>query len=221
MVGRTTISDWHKLLARQPTSVEDINNFKDATKLFYSNKQVAKYNYEQLTQLKQPIALINARHSNNNVKHVSPQQMFGLQPSLLICKSAKVMLTMNLWPSVGLCNGSTGQVIDIIYAENHRPPDLPIAVIVRFDDYVGPSFSNMKDCVPITPVTASVHIDNSVAERQQLPLTLAWAITIHKSQGLTLEKAWIDIGEKESTLGMSYVAVSRVRNLSSLVVDKL
>ena len=49
------------------------------------------------------------------------------------------MLTINLWASVGLCNGSTGTIIDIIYAENHAPPDLPIAVLVKFDDYCGPS----------------------------------------------------------------------------------
>ena len=106
-------------------------------------------------------------------------------------------------PHFGLCNVSTGKVVDIIYAQNYQPPDLPVAVIVKFDDYVGPSIANMKSCVPISPVTVTV--DNSFDERQQLPLTLAWALTIHKSQGMTLGKAWIDIGQKESTLGISYI----------------
>ena len=48
---------------------------------------------------------------------------------------------MNLWPEVGLCNGATGKVVDIILAENHSPPDLPIAVMVKFDHYTGPSFT--------------------------------------------------------------------------------
>ena len=122
-------------------------------------------------------------------------------------------------PHFGLCNGSTGKVVDIIYAQNYQPPDLPVAVIVKFDDYVGPSIANMKSCVPISPVTVTV--DNSFDERQQLPLTLAWALTIHKSQGMTLGKAWIDIGQKESTLGMSYVAISRVRSLSSLIIEPI
>lgn len=74
------------------------------------------------------------------------------------------MLTMNLWASVGLCNGSTGTIIDIIYAQNHAPPDLPIAVLVKFDDYCGPSFANMPSCVPIPPVTATVNIENSILE---------------------------------------------------------
>ena len=50
-------------------------------------------------------------------------------------KGAKVMLTMNLWPAVGLCNGETWTVIHFIYQNNHQPPDLPIAVIVKFDNY--------------------------------------------------------------------------------------
>ena len=56
---------------------------------------------------------------------------------------------------------------------------------------------------------------------KQLPLTLAWALTIHKSQAMTLEKAWINIGKKESTLGLTYVGISRVRNLSSLIIEPM
>ena len=60
------------------------------------------------------------------------------------------MLTMNLWANVGLCNGETEKVIDIIYENGHNPPDLPIAVVVQFDDYRGPSISDILPCcVPI------------------------------------------------------------------------
>ena len=60
--------------------------------------------------------------------------MSGLEPAVFLAKGAKVMLTMNLWISVGLCDGATGTVIDIIYEINHQPPELPIAVGVKFDD---------------------------------------------------------------------------------------
>ena len=219
--GESSIDDWKVLLTRQPSVLPNILDFTDATRLYYSNEQVAKYNYDHLLQLNCPIAEIHARHSCNEAKRVSAQEMLGLHPAVLICKGAKVMLTKNLWPSTGFCNGSTGIVIDIIYETNHNPPDLPIAVLVKFDAYCGPSFFDIPYCVPITPVTASVHIGNKTLERQQLPLTLAWALTIHKSQGMTLEKAWIDIGKKENTLGITYVAISRVRNLSSLVIEPI
>ena len=55
-----------------------------------------------------------------------------------------------------------------------------------------------------------------VCSRFQVPLYLAWAITVHKSQGLTLSKAKIDIGNREFAAGLSFVAVSRVRSLSDI-----
>ena len=140
--------------------------------MYYSNEEVAKYNYDHLLKLHAPIAEVHARHSSQDAKHVSAQDMLGLHPVVLIYRGARVMLTMNLWSMVGLCNGSTGTVVDIIFAESHNPPDLPIAVLVKFDNYCGPSFSNMPFCVPIPPVTATVCMGNSVHERQQLPLRI-------------------------------------------------
>lgn len=74
-------------------------------------------------------------------------------------------------------------------------------------------------CVPICPITSSAYLTDGIHERQQLPLKLAWAITIHKSQGLTLHKTWVNIGKKETTLGVSYVGLRRVKSLSSCVIE--
>ena len=80
----------------------------------------------------------------------------------------------NLWSSVGLCNGATGTVVDIIYQNNHQPPDLPIAVIVEFEDYRGPVFNeNQPLCIPICPITVTSQTEIGFHERQQLPLRLA------------------------------------------------
>lgn len=199
-----------------------MTEYDDAIKLFYSNHDVANYNYEQLIKLQQPIAHINAHHSSALTKSISPDELSGLQPSLILAKNAKVMLTINLWPSVGLCNGATGIVRHFIFQHDHQPPDLPIAVIVQFDNCRGPSISDsIPSCVPICPYTASAELYDGFHERQQLPLRLAWAITIHKSQGLTLPKAWIDIGKSERTAGVSYVAISRVKTLSSCVIEPM
>lgn len=53
----------------------------------------------------------------------------------------------------------------------------------------------------------------------QLPLKLAWAVTIHKAQGLTLDKVTVDIGKKEFSSVLTYVAISRVRQLTDILLS--
>ena len=264
--GDCTEQDWKLLLTRQPSNTTNLTEFQNATRLYFSNEEVANYNFEKLSALHNPIACINARHSSDlakkaspdemaglkpcvfpaegaqvmltmnlwtdaciNARHssdlakkASPDEMAGLKPCVFPAKGAQVMLTMNLWTDVGLCNGATGTVIDFIYADNHQPPDLPQAVIVKFDNYKGPSISkSISSCVPICPITVTSQSLDGMHERQQLPLKLAWAITIHKSQGLTLPKAWIDIGQTEKTAGISYVAISRVKTLGSCIIEPM
>jgi ATP-dependent exoDNAse (exonuclease V) alpha subunit len=220
--GESTLSDWKLLLTRQPSKIDNLSDFDDATRLFYSNEQVANYNHEQLINIANPIAHINARHSSPTAKKIPSDEMSGLEPVVFLAKAARIMLTMNLWSDVGLCNGATGTLVDIIYQNNQQPPDLPIAVIVKFESYRGPVFvENHPMCVPICPITVTSQIEGSYHERQQLPLRLAWALTIHKSQGLTLPKAWIDIGKSERTAGVSYVAISRVKSLASCVIEPM
>ena len=96
--------------------------------------------------------------------------------------------------------------------------------MVKFDDYRGPSFSEeLPSCVPIWPITVSAQSLQGIHERQQLPLRLAYTLTIHKSQGLTLCKTWVDIGKSEKkTPGITYVAIiSRVKTLTSLVIEPM
>lgn len=67
------------------------------------------------------------------------------------------------------------------------------------------------------PVTARWEHGDKALTRTQFPLRLAWAITVHKSQGLTLDKAVIDLGDTDFTPGLSFVAMSRVKKLSGLM----
>ena len=66
--GETTQDDWKHLLARQPSKVPNIDHFKDVIRLYYTNAEVAAYNYECLVKLNQPIAEIHAKHSSELTK---------------------------------------------------------------------------------------------------------------------------------------------------------
>jgi ATP-dependent exoDNAse (exonuclease V) alpha subunit len=64
-----------------------------------------------------------------------------------------------------------------------------------------------KNWIPINPFSAYSKVLNS--SRKQIPIRLAYAMTIHKSQGQTLDMAVIDLGSKETQLGLTYVALSK------------
>ncbi|EME83505.1 uncharacterized protein MYCFIDRAFT_107238, partial [Pseudocercospora fijiensis CIRAD86] len=57
--------------------------------------------------------------------------------------------------------------------------------------------------------------------RTQFPLTIAYAITIYKSQGITLDKGVLNISKKDFTPALTYIAYSRFYNLDNILFDKL
>lgn len=56
-------------------------------------------------------------------------------------------------------------------------------------------------------------------ERRMLPLILSWAVTVHNLQGITLEKAVIDLGKKNFVKGQIYVALSCVKSLEGIALS--
>ena len=110
-------------------------------------------------------------------------------------------------------------IVKDIFFEEQGPLNLPKAVFITFEKYDGPTITNSEGdkVVPIMPIKRSWEDKNGIkCSRLQLPICLAWAITVHKSQGLTLPKAKIDIGNKEFAAGLSFVAVSQVRALRDI-----
>ena len=70
-----------------------------------------------------------------------------------------------------------------------------------------------RGCVPISPVDTTWQ-DGGTQVRTQLPLRFCWAITMHKSQGQTLDKAVIDLGPKEDCTGFTFVCLSSAKRLN-------
>ena len=201
---------------------EECLQFSDAPYLVSTRKQEGEVNYTELRNNAHPICKINAVHKPAAAAKQDAKDAMGLQPVLRLSKGAKVMLRSNLWVSAGLTNGSLGVVHGILYdPESSSPPALPAAVAVEFPCYQGPPWDpNHPKVVPITPTTAQwQHKNFSLYSRTQVPLTLAYAVTIHKSQGWTRERIKLDIGQTEWCGGLSFVAFSRVKSLNGLLIQ--
>ena len=214
--AEVTTDDGKYLMTRTAACATNRDEFFSALHLMPTVEAVAEHNLKRLQVGGHPIALIKAVHTGPNADKASTDDASGLEPVISIAKSARVMLTANLWVEAGLVNGTMGTVQAICY-QTDRPPALPVAVMVKFDVYSGPTLPG--GAVPICPFRHSWFSAASPCSRLQLPLKLAWAITIHKAQGLTLKKAVIDIGKKEFSTGLSFVACSRAQCLSDLIFN--
>ena len=190
-------------MSRTPAHITDTSQFTNALHLFPT---VVEHNVTRLHACGQPVATIKAVHSDVNASKASSDDASGLEPVFCLAKGARVMLSSNLWIEMGLFNGAMGTV------QAQAPPSLPVAVTVLFDHYSGPTLSD--GTVPITPLCRS---SGNSCSRLQLPLKLAWAVTTHKAQGLTLDKVVVDIGKKEFCAGLTFVAISRVRCMTDLL----
>ena len=157
--------------------------------------------------------------SNNNCSEASNASFTkcGLHKEMLLAKGCEVLITSNLWKDTGLTNGARGIVQHIIYENGVNPPMLPAMVIVKVDQYTGPGFLGMEKCVPIIPLTRQWYDHGKSCSRTMLPLTLAYGMTIHKSQGMSMGKVIINIGDKEFACGLTYTAISRCRKVEELV----
>ena len=210
-----TVEDWKYLMTQTAGEVGDTKSFDYALHLYPTNEAVAEHNVAKLRASGQPIAVLRAAHTGPGASKATSDDAGGLEPVICIAHGARVMLSANLWVEVGLVNSALGTVEAICYEGDQRPPDLPIAVTVKFDSYSGPTLQD--GTVPITPLRRTWFSTTKQCSRLQNPLKLAWAITIHKSQGLTLDKAVIDVSKNEFSTGLTFVACSRVRQLTDLL----
>ena len=129
-------------------------------------------------------------------------------------------------------NGAEAIVRHIVYNENESPDTpgtMPRLILVEPINatYTGPSLTDDgPPLIPITPLKravtkkdAATNKEQVIGYRTQFPLRKSWGWTIHKCQGMTLDLALVDLGEADFTSGLTYVALSRVRKLTHLLLE--
>ena len=170
------------------------------TILYAVNKDVDTINDHEMKKLLDAGATSCSYKSiysrNHNVENWA--KSLKLPETIKLCVGAQVLLTMNVDLDRGLANGSRGVVVGL----NHN------SVVVRFVSGL------------VTTIDNYTYKDDADESMWMvfMPLKLAWAITIHRSQGATLDAVVLDLGDSVFTYGMAYVALSRVRNLQSVKI---
>ncbi|MCO5557063.1 hypothetical protein L7F22_065969 [Adiantum nelumboides] len=192
------------------------------TRLYPLKTDVRQENMEELRALQASIVTFFAVDSQTDDLHRYTMSSMRSEKELQLCVGAQVMLTKNLDTKIGLVNGAKGVVAGFqsqhnMFCEGSKdekavkrasPTISPSGYwpIVRFDcgtNVIGPAKDALED--------GGVE----VASRIQVPLILAWALSVHKCQGMTLSKVQTDLS-KAFDYGMVYVALSRVKDLNGL-----
>lgn len=174
------------------------SDIKNATMLYTHNVNVELENTKQLNALKGSKEKFKSSGKGNKLLLENLRQTVLCPSDLELKVGAKVMFVKNNFDKE-VVNGTLGVVKDI--SESGWP-------LVKCNNGV---------LVEAEPETWKVEDEDGkvLAQYEQVPLRLAYAITIHKSQGMTLDAAQIDLSQTFEN-GQGYVALSRLRNLKSL-----
>ena len=154
----------------------DHARFSGVTSIILCRSDVKEFNINKLRSLNSSIVRINAVHTGVEACKADSDVAKGLKPFLLLSKGLRVMLRTNLWTEASLVNGSVGIIQEIIFKENQSPPShfLPIAVMVKFDNYSGPTIlaADEKKLVLIVPVRHTWEGKKGSCSHLQIPLCL-------------------------------------------------
>lgn len=168
------------------------------TELHTVNVDVDAINEKRLDELEGD-EVVFEQTTTGAANYVESLQRSVLAPAELRLKEGALVMAVKNSPEKKYVNGSIGEIVAF-----EPGTEYPIV-----------EFKNGKE-VTMQPDTWELRDgDKKRASITQIPLRLAWAITVHKSQGMTLDAARIDL-RKAFVPGMGYVALSRVKTLDSL-----
>lgn len=173
---------------------------ENVTRLYSHNADVDTINAQHLNALPGKPKVFNMSVDGPDKYKIEALKKNVLAPERLMLKvGAEVMFVANNWDA-GFFNGLRGRV-------------------VKFTNSGKPVVETKRGRIVAKNHKWQTKEDDRVlAEVEQIPLRLAWAITIHKSQGMTLEAADVDL-RRAFTPGMGYVALSRVESLDGLYLQ--
>ena len=221
-----TQRDWVILASRVQSVVPDeAPMFDESLRLYSTKRRVDDYNHKRMRDLGRPVIKLDAIHEGRDAHKATKDEAGNLESVLHLSIGCRVMLSENIWVERGLVNGAMGALHDIVWHSSTDASDMgpPFALLINFDMYTGPAYATTNEGIPVVPVFMSRReftVGNSHCIRQHFPISVAYAITVHKAQGMTLDRCVLNITDREFTTGLWYVAISRVKSLDGLLFEQ-
>jgi ATP-dependent DNA helicase PIF1 len=172
-------------------------------KLLPLNKEVSELNEREISRIPRGVERLNFSAIDTVYDpQFSLDAVCVAKASLTLPVGARVILLATISMSDKLVNGATGTVV--------RFSKSPAVPYVQFDSMTEPVQVSMHEWI-------FNQNGKEIARRHQIPLALAWGVSIHKSQGMTLDSCEVSL-DHIFEAGQAYVALSRCRSLEGLSI---
>jgi len=168
----------------------------EPTKLYCKNVNVDAINTRELMKIGTEFTTYAVRYAGSREASERYAKAANVPEIINLCVGAQVMITYNIDLARQLVNGTRGFVTAL--------------------NSTGVSMKLLDGREELIPFIRVQNEDDPDIDFHYVPIKLAWAVTIHKSQGLTLDAIEIDIGSNIFSVGQAYTALSRARNLNSV-----
>lgn len=208
----------HEIMDKLQKNRLKIENGIKPTMLFCRNMNVDAVNMAELKRIDRPMYSFKSQEKyKSESEKKEHKDSFSFIDELKLKVDAQVMCLINMAPELGIVNGSRG-VVTHIHSKEHpnecRQEDIDLGaeeyVEVRFLNGYVHRFTREKQ-------EATNQVGEVVASKTQYPFKLSWALTIHKSQGATIDLLDVDLSGCFAP-GQAYVAISRGTSLDTLRV---